>query len=231
MYNAGNSIADTHYFLNLLKRGSWFLMPALLWFVAAPFVLVYFRDGAIYRFINSHYNALFDAVLPFVTILGTGYFTAAIVLFLLFFSKFRSRRYVLAASLCNIVPGVFAQIIKNIINAPRPLKYLNQASWIHYVEGQPLQYHLSFPSGHTVSAFALCCFLTLLLGKKYPYWGIAFFLVALAIGYSRIYLSQHFFSDVYAGSIIGTLGCLLMFWLVDRKGAIIGSLSKKDIVQ
>jgi len=231
MYNTGYSIAETNRFLNLLSRGSWFLLPALLWFVAAPFVLVYFRDGAIYRFINGHYHSLLDTVLSVVTLLGTGYFAAAILLPLLFFPKFRNRRYLLAAILCNIVPAIFAQTIKNIINAPRPLQYLNQADWIHYVEGQPLQYHLSFPSGHTVSAFALCCFLTLLLPKKHRYWGALFFLVALAIGYSRIYLSQHFFSDVYAGSIIGTLGCLLLFWIVSRKGPVIVSPSKRDTAQ
>jgi membrane-associated phospholipid phosphatase len=38
-----------------------------------------------------------------------------------------------------------------------------------------------------------------------------FFFCALAVGYSRIYLSQHFLLDVFFGSLIGTIGTLIVF--------------------
>lgn len=230
MNNSGQPNATSHSFQSILYHGAWFLIPTLLWFIAAPFGLMCFKDEGIYRFINGHFHPLLDKILSYVTLLGTGYFAILILLPLLFFQKYRNKRYLLAAILCNTVPAIFAQIIKNMVNAPRPLKYFDHADWIHIVEGQPFQYHLSFPSGHTVTAFALCCFLTLLLGQKHRYWGMAFFLVALAIGYSRIYLSQHFFTDVFAGSFIGTVGCLGIYWLVSRKGSIV-TPSKKDTMQ
>lgn len=40
------------------------------------------------------------------------------------------------------------------------------------------------------------------------------FVLALLAAYSRIYLSQHFFADVYAGSLIGVLTTILVYyWL------------------
>jgi membrane-associated phospholipid phosphatase len=44
-----------------------------------------------------------------------------------------------------------------------------------------------------------------------------FLLLALLIGYSRIYLSQHFLEDVYGGSIVGTVTTFFIFWLAMKK--------------
>ena len=43
--------------------------------------------------------------------------------------------------------------------------------------------------------------------------GAALFFIALLVGYSRIYLAQHFFEDVYIGSILGTVCAMLVAWL------------------
>jgi membrane-associated phospholipid phosphatase len=42
-------------------------------------------------------------------------------------------------------------------------------------------------------------------------WGVLALLVALSVGYSRMYLSEHFFEDVMAGSVIGVI--VTVFWL------------------
>jgi membrane-associated phospholipid phosphatase len=39
------------------------------------------------------------------------------------------------------------------------------------------------------------------------------FSIALIVGYSRVYLSQHFFIDIYAGSIIGVSTTLVIYFL------------------
>ena len=82
------------------------------------------------------------------------------------------------------------------------------------VEGVHLHHYHSFPSGHTTAAFALFMTLCLLTDKK-PLHFIYFILAALG-GYSRIYLSQHFAIDVFAGSIIGVTGALLAGYLVNK---------------
>ena len=60
---------------------------------------------------------------------------------------------------------------------------------------------LSFPSGHTVTAFALTFFVaSTVLSFKTGWW---FCILAILVGFSRIYLGQHYMIDVYVGSMIG----------------------------
>jgi undecaprenyl-diphosphatase len=68
--------------------------------------------------------------------------------------------------------------------------------------------HFSFPSGHTMTAFAVAIPLSLF----YPTLTIGLLFCALSIALSRILLGMHFLSDVVAGAMIGTgLGYLGYF--------------------
>ena len=63
----------------------------------------------------------------------------------------------------------------------------------------------SFPSGHTITAFAVA----LSLSAFYPTLAAGLMFCALSIAASRILLGMHFLSDVLAGAAIGTiLACL-----------------------
>jgi undecaprenyl-diphosphatase len=63
----------------------------------------------------------------------------------------------------------------------------------------------SFPSGHSITAFAVA----MSLGLFYPQLQICLLAAAFLIASSRIILGMHFLSDVLAGSAIGvTLGLL-----------------------
>jgi len=66
----------------------------------------------------------------------------------------------------------------------------------------------SFPSGHTMTAFAVAIPLSLF----YPTLTIGLLFCALSIAMSRILLGMHILSDVVAGALIGTgLGYLGYF--------------------
>ena len=72
---------------------------------------------------------------------------------------------------------------------------------LHYVDGLYINILNSFPSGHATQAFALFTFAALITPfKKYQ---LLILLVAILVAVSRIYLLQHFFQDVLAGSFIG----------------------------
>ena len=74
----------------------------------------------------------------------------------------------------------------------------------------------SFPSGHTVTAFSTTVLITYWCKNKL--WGFPLLLVAILVGYSRMYLSEHFFEDVTAGSVIGVITTVaLISWLDNKK--------------
>ena len=69
-------------------------------------------------------------------------------------------------------------------------------------ERRPNGGHLSFPSGHTSSAFQGAAFLQQRYGWK---WGIPAFAAAAYTGWSRVELKAHYPHDVFAGAAIGIL--------------------------
>lgn len=198
-----------------LEGARYFLLLFLLWMIAGGILLWWEQERWIYQAINRQHTIPGDIMFSYLTHLGEGTVIGFVLLSLLFVPKLRKGRFLLALLVCNLGPFLLTQAVKNLINAPRPLKYFQEAEWINRVAGQPSNYNYSFPSGHSEGAFALFCFLSLLLPPRYRKWGIAFFLLALSVAYSRLYLSQHFYADVYVGSIIGTLCCLTSFALIN----------------
>ena len=59
----------------------------------------------------------------------------------------------------------------------------------------------SFPSGHSITAFAIA----VPIGLFYPELRVPLLLVAASIAASRIVLGMHFLSDVLAGSALGAV--------------------------
>ena len=71
----------------------------------------------------------------------------------------------------------------------------------------------SFPSGHTAVAFAAATVLARLVPRASP----AFFVLALAIGYSRVYVGVHWPLDVVGGAVIGLVTALLLLAVARRR--------------
>jgi membrane-associated phospholipid phosphatase len=114
------------------------------------------------------------------------------------------------------VSSIVAQILKYSFDMPRPKVYFShQLDRIHFVKDLYILSVHSFPSGHTVTAFSAGVVLTYLVKNKV--WGALFLLIALIVGYSRMYLSQHFFEDVTVGSVIGVLITVVWLSYIDSK--------------
>jgi len=121
-----------------------------------------------------------------------------ILIIILFWLKNKKRfiRPFLAAVIGAEISG---QIIKAVLHRPRPL------------HGVGMENTLSFPSGHALIAAAFYGFLIYYFwqslesrAKKYAYL-IAGLIIILAIGFSRLYLGVHYFSDVIGGYILGAI--------------------------
>jgi len=116
----------------------------------------------------------------------------------------------------GIAVTIISFLSKSFFLHPRPSAYYKQLGTlqdISLVEGITLLGGLtSFPSGHTMSGFALFTLMIFLLPQK-NWIGLLFFSLALVVGVSRIYLVQHFLKDVYVGALIGIgIATIIFYW-------------------
>ncbi len=198
----------------------YFLIPFGIWLVVGGVLLATNGDEAIFRFVNLHHSSFLDVFMFRSTLLGEGLVIGLVLLVLLGLSRFRNWWYFTAAVVCNVLPSIITQVIKRSVDAPRPLKFFNEAAWIHSLPEWPRLMEHSFPSGHTCGAFGFFTLLALLLPPKHRIWGGLFIIFALLVAYSRIYLAVHFMVDVYVGSIIGTGFTLVIITLMNRYQAV-----------
>jgi membrane-associated phospholipid phosphatase len=112
--------------------------------------------------------------------------------------------------------GIFTQILKRTYfqKSPRPFKYFEDIADLHLVPGVEQLSWKSFPSGHSTTAFAIMICLSIIV--KNNFYKLAFFILAALIAYSRVYLSQHFLTDILAGSFIGTFTGLWLHQVIER---------------
>jgi membrane-associated phospholipid phosphatase len=64
----------------------------------------------------------------------------------------------------------------------------------------------AFPSGHTATSFACATVLALLVPRAAPF----LYVLAAAIGYSRLYVGVHWPTDVLGGAVLGVATALLL---------------------
>lgn len=193
----------------ILKDNRLFLLPYfILLLLLIPFFFIYTK-GEMHLHVNQFHTAFFDWFFRHVTFMGDGLFVIVPAIILLFFSL---RHFVFLA--CTYLgSGLITQILKRVFfeNMARPGRFLAGEAQLRLVDGVDLLSGRSFPSGHSTSAFAL--FLCLALISKNNTLKITCFVLACLTAFSRVYLSQHFIMDIYAGSIIGTLSAIGFYCL------------------
>ncbi|MCC8409761.1 phosphatase PAP2 family protein [Mucilaginibacter sp. UR6-1] len=189
-----------------------FILYLLFLIICLSLKLIYTREE-IYFAVNSRYSEVADLFFRFYTNIGDGLFTIAIVVVLILFFSY-SKAFLLASSYA--VSSLIAQALKFAFDAPRPkLYFAEHLQNIHFVKDVHIYLVHSFPSGHSVTAFSTAVVLTYFSRKKA--WGMVFFILAVFAGYSRMYLSEHFFEDVVAGSVTGVIVTVLWLSFIDSK--------------
>ena len=98
-------------------------------------------------------------------------------------------------------------------NHLRPCVHIPSNFDIHIVKDTILKKTCSFPSGHAAVIFAIVIFLVLFLNPKW-YYATLMLILASLVSYSRVYLGQHFYTDIYVGAVIGGLSTLLTYILL-----------------
>lgn len=172
------------------------------------FHIILQSHGYLVLWLNQLHNPVFDLFFKYFTYLGDGIFYAVV---LIFFVVHRIRIFIIGL-FSFLISGGSAQVLKHIFNTPRPKLYFLDQHLLNFVPGVDVYSYFSLPSGHTVTAFSL--FLLLSFMVKYKPLGILFYIMALGVGISRLYLLQHFFIDVYIGSVIGVLFTAIFYYLI-----------------
>jgi membrane-associated phospholipid phosphatase len=159
-----------------------------------------FTDGMQHAFLmlNGDGGNAADQFFRFFTYFGD----ALLWLPMLVYIAWKKRKlYLGLATATFTLVTILVQLCKYVIvpDEPRPTSFITDGSYIHTVAGVTVHSISSFPSGHTATAFAF--FLMICLMTRKSWWLVVGFLTACLVGYSRIYLAQHFPLDVGAGII------------------------------
>lgn len=183
--------------LSRFFRGNkYFYYIYFLCLIAGAFVFATIDKGDMVLWLNGSHTPFLDKFFLYTTFVGDGLFFAAVIIILLFWRI----RYSIVGLVVFASSGLMTQLLKRIFDMPRPRGVMAESA-IHFVEGATLYHHHAFPSGHTTTAFALFLFLSAIIPAKYV--GPLFAVLAVVVAFSRVYLAQHFYMDIYFGSMVG----------------------------
>jgi membrane-associated phospholipid phosphatase len=111
--------------------------------------------------------------------------------------------------------GLLSHLLKDVFRRERP----------HFPDPVALEQSAGFPSGHALGAFVCCGLIAYFLVLRRPRFGVGaavvggLALAVLAVGFSRLYLGVHYFSDVlgaYAAGGAWLAGCISVMEVVRR---------------
>ncbi len=210
---------------SLFRQNAVFLTLSLLLALSLGLALIYIPKGELHLLLCDRHTHARDIFYRYYTTLAE-WLPYVICVALLLFAKLGEGIF---ASTAMLLSTLLTQVCKHIVNAPRPVTWFTEHCpdiQLPLVDGVRMNLWYSFPSGHTTSFFAMTLVLCSLLTRKprnprYPRTTstlIQLLLFALATlgAYSRIYLSQHFAMDVFAGLLVGVLSTLASYAIFYR---------------
>jgi membrane protein len=171
-------------------------------------------DTMVFLTVNSHHNAYFDSVMWLVS--GKLIWVPMYVSLFFVLLKNYSYKVVFAILLAIGVVILFtdsftAQVIRPWVCRLRPSNLDNpMSSMVHIVDGYRGGAY-GFPSNHASNTWGLAFFITFLFRRyKLTFF---FFLWALLVCYSRMYLGVHYFGDLLIGGLLALAGASTVFYV------------------
>ncbi len=203
---------QAHFTNNIIpgiKKCDWYFGGLMIILSASALLLLLTGKAKSFIFLNSYHPFLLNVFFINYTFLGDGIFASCLILFL-FYRQRKQQALTLLVSF--LISGLAVQVIKNIVSAPRPKIFFEAGQYLHFINGVSHGGHSSFPSGHTATAFAIATVIVLMI--KIKNWQLLILSAAILVGYSRIYLAQHFLIDVIVGALIGNISGILSVYFI-----------------
>jgi membrane-associated phospholipid phosphatase len=196
-------------FLSIIKSKKSYFLSVTIVLVLANLFLFFFGKKDSFLILNTYHSYFLDHFFQTITLLGDGIFFLIVCAFLFGLNK---KKESLLSLLTFLLSGLFSQILKNYFHRLRPVNFFESYSYSKFIEGFTNAVYNSFPSGHTTSIFAIITLWVFFIEQKRYHFLLLF--IALLVGYSRIYLGQHFLEDVILGIIIGVTSSLLIVGVI-----------------
>lgn len=179
------------------------------WMIISSILLLFNSEYNSFTSINHLRSFPADIFFTIFTDLGNGNILIPLAISFLIKKNYRVLVGILFSAL---IIALMVSWLKHVFNHPRPLacygkNVVETASWI------PLYSKYSFPSGHSATAFCVATYLSLSFSRD-KYTIFISFAGACLTGYSRVYLGEHFFEDVWFGSMLGVLTAVITFVFV-----------------
>ena len=209
-------------FKSFIKQNAVFLSLSLILVLVLGLALLWVPKGDLHLLLCDRHTPARDIFYRYYTTLAE-WFPYLVCAALLIFGRLGDGVFATSAMLLS---ALTTQLFKHIINAPRPLTWFTENMpdiQLPLVEGVKMNLWFSFPSGHTTSFFALAFVLCILITRqpRIPRTPrilvqLLLFIAATLGAYSRIYLSQHFTADVFAGVLVGVLISIVCYVVFSR---------------
>jgi membrane-associated phospholipid phosphatase len=188
--------------LSIIEKNKSYLGLYLLFFIALfTYQLAFYQTDALFYF-SHHRSSFLNGFFLFVTRLGEEFSYLILALWFLYKNE---RKTILKIIITAVAVLIISIILKFIFSHPRPITFLEQHGIINQitlVNDNILRGMNSFPSGHTMSAFALYSVLAFHFWQR-KNWQIGLLILSILVGVSRVYLVAHFPEDVLLGSALG----------------------------
>lgn len=180
-----------------------FLPTAILFLTACLVLSIVVPHGDEILFFNHLRREPLNSILLFWTKLGEEICWIFATIALALFVSWRSSLLILLAGL-TVLSTSF--LLKEIWREDRPARFFenqNRLDEVVFVPGAEIfKGQTSFPSGHSMSAFAFWGLISMTFRRR-KWVGPICATVACGVGLSRIFLCNHFLQDVAAGGFVG----------------------------
>ena len=200
---------------NEISKAGAFIITSLVLIVIGGIILATNEKVAFHKEINSYHNEFFDSFFLYWTYVGDGIVIPVLMGLIGVFSIKKYGLSVLIAGLSTLIlVGGLSQIFKRLLygDALRPYKLIGHDQ-LYYIPGLKVHSVHSFPSGHTTAGLAFFAIIACGYFSKNRLTQIILAVLAALVGYSRMYLSQHFLEDVVAGACLGIFCFAVVFFI------------------